>query len=83
MNYSKIEYIRNGKKVSRQELVDGIEISISTYKKNLVNQNMTIAVLERIAKFLEVPVSEFFWRLLPILKESTTRYKRSCSNSYC
>ncbi len=60
MNYNKLENIRKGKKITQKELAEKVGISESTYKKNIANENMTIAVLEKIAEILEVPVTEFF-----------------------
>lgn len=65
MNYNKLEEIRKVRKLSRQEMVDVVDISISTYKQNLSKKNMTIAVLERIASVLEVPITDFFTELKP------------------
>ena len=60
MDYNKLEKIRKGKKITQKELAEKIGISESTYKKNIVKQNMTIAVLEKITEVLEVPLTEFF-----------------------
>ena len=76
LNYSELENIRKSKKVSREELAIGVGISISTYKKNLANKNMTIAVLERIADFLKVPVISFFVDS----DEDTSKHKEYSTN---
>lgn len=81
MNYNKLEEIRKVRKLSRQEMVDVVDISISTYKQNLSKKNMTIAVLERIASVLEVPITDFFTELKPN-QEHKTPSEISWANEY-
>jgi len=55
-----LEKIRKGKKITQKELAEKVGISESTYKKNIVKENMTIAVLEKICLVLQISICELF-----------------------
>ena len=58
MNYNKLEEIRKVRKLSRQEMVDVVDISISTYKQNLSKKNnkpnLIIFLKEHITLFAKI-----------------------------
>jgi len=60
MNYSKIKILLESKKITVKKLAEKIGISEIGLHKMMNNQSMRIDVIEKIAEFLEVPVSYFF-----------------------
>ena len=61
MHYiNKIEFLQNQKKVTQQELADGINITRSGLQKMLQSADMKVSTLQAIADFFKVPITYFF-----------------------
>lgn len=55
-----IEKIRVSKGITKQTVIDGLNMSRQGYGKMLENRTTTVATLEKIADILQVDVADFF-----------------------
>lgn len=60
MEYSRIKFIAERKKISLRQLCIKIGMSEQTFYKMLRNESTTVATLEKIAEGLDVPMSYLF-----------------------
>ena len=60
MDYSKINLLKDRKKVTREEMAALLDMSTYGYDKTIRNQTLTVKNLEKIATFFQVPVGYFF-----------------------
>jgi len=60
MNYSKIKFLANEKKITLKQICANVEITEQGLQRMFLNNSMKIETMEKIAKVLQVPASYFF-----------------------
>jgi transcriptional regulator with XRE-family HTH domain len=60
MNYSKIKFLADEKKITLKQICANVEITEQGLQRMFLNNSMKIETMEKIAKVLQVPVSYFF-----------------------
>lgn len=75
MKYSKIEELRMLKNISTRRIAKELEMSDTGYTRMIQNETCTVSVLEKIAKYFDVPITTFLEeRETKIYAENSSQY---------